>query len=87
MHSRHVATSAALLGLALLTSVTALPASVDETASAASIPDVASSSKLGHGYINVTAGTVWTDSTKPRAVDAPAVASPVRLEERLHARA
>ena len=37
------------------------------------------------GYINVSVSTLWTNSGKPRAVDAPAISSPVEIQQWLDA--
>lgn len=36
------------------------------------------------GYISVSVATVWTDPTKPRPVDAPALTNPVHIEDWLN---
>ncbi|KAJ5951089.1 uncharacterized protein N7479_009502 [Penicillium vulpinum] len=36
------------------------------------------------GYINVAVATLWTDSSKPRAIDEPALANPVQIEKWLN---
>lgn len=70
-----------LIDLSLATKATAVVFAFSGTGLAlpSNIKHVRSSHKIG--YVNVTAATLWTDSNKPRPVDAPALASPVELQK------
>ncbi|KAJ5827349.1 hypothetical protein N7447_004112 [Penicillium robsamsonii] len=45
------------------------------------IPKLDTRATAQHGYINVVAATLWTDSSKPRPIDEPALTHPVQLEK------
>ncbi|OQE38039.1 hypothetical protein PENCOP_c009G04721 [Penicillium coprophilum] len=44
-------------------------------------PKLDTRAPVQHGYIKVVAATLWTDSSKPRAIDEPALTDPVQLEK------
>ncbi|KAJ5383020.1 hypothetical protein N7517_000931 [Penicillium concentricum] len=44
-------------------------------------PNFDTRTSVQHGYINVVAATLWTDPSKPRAIDEPALTHPVQLEK------
>jgi cell wall-associated NlpC family hydrolase len=58
------------VSLGLLAVANALPSHMNEVAKRAPVKT---------GFINVTVATLWTDSTKPRPIDAPALTSPVDI--------
>jgi cell wall-associated NlpC family hydrolase len=60
--------------------IVATAALVPASGAAASTPSSSRSTPRA-GYVDVSVATVWTDPSKPREIDAPALTNPVRIQK------